>query len=104
MRSRWLSTFTLIGVLLIVLGIVGFVMPHFVYDPGQISDHHEPIYYLLVGVLMVLNGLLTPPAQEEPVKRASESSSAAGAPKSKANRQATVSTAADKKRADQSGS
>ncbi|MCW3059677.1 MAG: hypothetical protein JWQ02_1498 [Capsulimonas sp.] len=60
-RSRWLSTFTVIGALLIVLGIVGLVMgTKFVYDPGQVSDGNEPWYYILVGVLMIVNGIFSP--------------------------------------------
>lgn len=67
MRSRWLSTFTLLGILLIALGVVGKVLgPRFVFDPGQIADGNECWYYLTVGALMVLNGLVTPllPADE----------------------------------------
>jgi hypothetical protein len=55
MRSRWLSTFTLLGVLLIVLGIIGKVIGHrFIFDPGQIPDGNEAWYYIAVGVLMML--------------------------------------------------
>ena len=36
LKSRWLSTFTVIGAILIALGIVGLIVgPRFVYDPGQ---------------------------------------------------------------------
>ena len=60
-RSRWLSTFTVIGALLMVLGVVGLVLGHrFVYDPGQVSDGNEPWYYILVGVLMIVNGIFSP--------------------------------------------
>ena len=60
-RSRWLSTFTVIGALLIVLGLAGlFLGTKFVYDPGQVSDGHEPWYYILVGVLMIVNGIFSP--------------------------------------------
>jgi hypothetical protein len=62
MRMRWLSTFTVIGVLLIGLGIVGLDMgSRFVFDPGQRPDSHEPWYYIVVGVLMIVNGVFTPP-------------------------------------------
>ena len=67
MRSRWLSTFTLLGLLLVALGVVGKVLgPRFVFDPGQIADGNEAWYYIIVGALMVLNGLVTPalPADE----------------------------------------
>lgn len=64
MRSRWLSTFTVIGVLLIGLGIVALVAKHsghrFVFDPGQTETGNEPIFYIVVGALMVLNGVVTP--------------------------------------------
>jgi hypothetical protein len=61
MRSRWLSTFTIIGAVLIALGIVGLAMgQRFVFDPGQIPDGHEPWYYIIVGALMIVNGIFTP--------------------------------------------
>jgi len=64
MRSRWLSTFTVIGVLLIGLGIAALVIRHsghrFVFDPGQVETGREPFYYIIVGVLMVVNGIMTP--------------------------------------------
>jgi uncharacterized membrane protein len=68
MRSRWLSTFTLLGLLLIVLGVVGKIIgPRFVFDPGQIPDGNEAWYYMAVGALMLLNGLVLPAltAEEE---------------------------------------
>jgi hypothetical protein len=66
MRLRWLSTFTIIGVLLVVLGIVGLDMGgRFVFDPGQRPDSHEPWYYIIVGVLMLVNGIFTPPIADE---------------------------------------
>ena len=61
LKSRWLSTFTVIGAILIVLGIVGLIMgPRFVYDPGQPVTGKEAWCYLVIGALMVLNGLMTP--------------------------------------------
>ena len=65
MRSRWLSTFTIIGVGLIVLGVIGLVSHHFVYDPGQVPDGKEPWYYLTVGALMIVNGIFTPPSSTD---------------------------------------
>ncbi len=66
LKSRWLSTFTVIGAVLIVLGIVGLVMgPHFVYDPGQPVTGKEAWCYLVIGALMVLNGLMTPAPAED---------------------------------------
>lgn len=66
LKSRWLSTFTVIGAVLIVLGIVGLVLgPKFVYDPGQPVTGKEGWCYLAIGALMVLNGVLSPaPAGE----------------------------------------
>ncbi len=68
LKSRWLSTFTVIGAVLIVLGIVGLVLgPRFVYDPGQPVTGKEAWCYLVIGALMVLNGLLTPaPVENKP--------------------------------------
>ena len=61
LKSRWLSTFTVIGAILIVLGIVGLILgPRFVYDPGQPVTGKEAWCYLVIGALMVLNGVLTP--------------------------------------------
>ena len=61
LKSRWLSTFTVIGAVLIALGLVGLIMgPRFVYDPGQPVTGKEAWCYLVIGALMVLNGLMTP--------------------------------------------
>ena len=66
LRSQWLSTFTVIGAILIVLGIVGLILgPRFIYDPGQPVTGKEAWCYLAVGILMVVNGLLTPPVPED---------------------------------------
>lgn len=80
MRSRLLSTFTLLGVLLIVLGIIGKALgPRFIFDPGQIGDGNEAWYYMIVGALMVLNGLLAPalPADDRRPDAASKAKSPA---------------------------
>jgi hypothetical protein len=67
MKARWLSTFNLIGLALIALGIVGLCLGHkFVYDPGQIADGHEPWYYIAVGVLLIVNGLVNQRDEESP--------------------------------------
>ena len=66
LRSRWLSTFTVIGAILIVLGIVGLILgPRFVYDPGQPVTGKEAWCYLAIGFLMVMNGVLTPVSEEK---------------------------------------
>ena len=65
LKSRWLSTFTVIGAILIALGIVGLILgPRFVYDPGQPVTGKEAWCYLVIGILMVLNGLMTPASAE----------------------------------------
>ena len=71
LKSRWLSTFTVIGAILIVLGIVGLILgPRFVYDPGQPVTGKEAWCYLIIGALMVLNGVMTPaPADVKTVSR-----------------------------------
>lgn len=77
MRSRWLSTFSLLGMLLIVLGIVGKIIgPRFIYDPGQIPDGHEAWYYLIVGALMLINGLVSPALTAQEKRDASRAASA----------------------------
>ena len=76
MRSRWLSTFSLLGILLIILGVVGKIIgPLFVFDPGQIPDGHEAWYYLIVGVLMLLNGLISPALTAEEKRDAARTTS-----------------------------
>ena len=66
LRSRWLSTFTVIGAILIVLGIVGLILgPHFVYDPGQPVTGKEAWCYLVIGILMVMNGVMTPVSDDK---------------------------------------
>ena len=79
LKSRWLSTFTVIGAILIVLGIVGLVLgPKFIYDPGQPITGKEAWCYLAVGALMVLNGVMTPaPAPENSKPTASSRKAAA---------------------------
>lgn len=91
LRSRLLSTFTVIGAILIVLSIVGLIIgPRFVYDPGQPVTGKEAWYYLIIGILMVANGMLTPPTPEEkPVPRAGSNPVTARAQ----NRETAVSTA-----------
>lgn len=85
LKSRWLSTFTVIGAILIVLGIVGLILgPRFVYDPGQPVTGKEAWCYLVIGALMVLNGILTPAAAEtkttaRPINRVAKKQSVPGA-------------------------
>jgi uncharacterized membrane protein len=68
MRVRWFSTFTVIGVLLLALGVFALVLQllgkHFVFDPGQPPPANGPDrtswYYIVIGILMIINGLVTP--------------------------------------------
>jgi len=56
-----LNSFSIIGVILIGVAIyalgkgVGFE-----FDPGVPSERGEPVFYLIVGVLMLVNGLVLP--------------------------------------------
>ncbi len=81
MRSRWLSTFSLIGLVLIGLGAAGLVIRllghSFMFDPGQPSDGREPWYYLAVGALMLVNGLATP---LQPVEKSRDKPGQSGEP------------------------
>lgn len=57
---RWWNSFNLLGITLIVFAIIGFIAgDKFVFDPGRPLSQ-APIYYLVAGVLMIVNGLLQP--------------------------------------------
>lgn len=57
MARPHLSSFTIIGVVLLVIGIYGRVRgAAFSFDPGTPTEHGEAYYYMLVGVLMIVNG------------------------------------------------
>jgi hypothetical protein len=61
MKARWLSAFTIIGIILVGLGGYGIIKgTSFVFDPGQISNGKEAWYYLIIGALMILNGFMLP--------------------------------------------
>jgi uncharacterized membrane protein len=94
MRSRWLSTFSILGFLLVILGVVGIVLgPKFVFDPGQIPDGHEAWYYIVVGALMLLNGFVSPALTVEEKKDAARTQAASTRPVEP--RPAAVATASD---------
>jgi hypothetical protein len=108
MKSRWLSTFTLIGILLLLIGIAGLILQHtvggFVFDPGQPpptddGQDRTPWYYLAIGALMVLNGLVNPvPTPAEKTDQRSSTgvahpSASASRPRSSQNREAIVTSA-----------
>lgn len=65
-----LSSFTIIGILLLLIGIYGRIRgASFSFDPGMPAEPGEAYYYMLVGVLMIVNGffwmkpLLAPAAE-----------------------------------------
>jgi hypothetical protein len=85
--------------LLILLGIVGKIIgPRFIYDPGQVPDGNEAWYYLAVGALMLLNGLVSPALTAEEKKEAqkAEDAPAAAAPTRNPDTRPVVATTADK--------
>ncbi len=100
LRTRLLSTFTVIGLILIALGIIGLIMgPRFVFDPGQPVTGKEAWCYLAIGILMVVNGMLTPahPDEKQPTRTAARNGrKPALAPTEKARTREVTVTAADK--------
>jgi len=59
MRLPRVNSFFWIGVAL--LGIGAYAMhrgPGFMFDPGVKPEPHETLYYLIVGVIMILNGFI----------------------------------------------
>ena len=82
LKSRWLSTFTVIGAILIVLGIIGLILgPKFIYDPGQPVTGKEAWCYLVIGILMVMNGVITPATEEKtPPRKSGKTASAVTKP------------------------
>jgi sulfite exporter TauE/SafE len=69
MQLPRLSSFTIIGAILIFIGIFGLVQgPTFQYDLGVKADHSEGFYYLLIGALMIINGFFWLPASPEEKK------------------------------------
>ena len=52
-----LSSFTVIGIVLLLIGIYGRIRgAAFSFDPGTPAEPGEAYYYMLVGVLMIVNG------------------------------------------------
>ena len=57
---RW-NSFTIIGIILIAVGLFGVVKgPTFEFDPGLPNAPYTWLYYILVGVLMIVNGVVGP--------------------------------------------
>ena len=58
---RWWNSFNLLGILLIAVALVGAVSGgKFVFDPGRPQRGFEWAFYLIAGVLMLVNGFLSP--------------------------------------------
>ncbi len=85
---RW-NSFTVIGLVLLVIGAYSLIKgAGFQFDSGLPAESGESWFYLLVGVLMVLNGVVQPlmVASDEPVARAGNGLSAAEPMAQAANR------------------
>jgi len=66
MRFIRLNSFTIIGAILFVIGVVGLIKgPGFEFDAGLPAEPREGFYYLLVGVVMIINGCIVPAAVPE---------------------------------------
>ncbi|MFM7321302.1 MAG: hypothetical protein ACKO5K_07240 [Armatimonadota bacterium] len=60
-KFRWWNSFNLLGILLIGVALVGLVSGgKFVFDPGRPQKGYEWALYLVAGVLMLVNGFLSP--------------------------------------------
>ncbi len=74
MRLPRLSSFTVIGAILIFIGFYGMAHgPNFQYDLGVRADSLEGVYYLVVGALMILNGYFSLPLTAEEQKEQEKS-------------------------------
>lgn len=62
MNMPRLNSFSIIGVILVAVAIYALVRGSgFEFDPGVPSEKGEPIFYLIVGALMLINGFVLPP-------------------------------------------
>ncbi|MHB1459961.1 MAG: hypothetical protein ACYC1M_01585 [Armatimonadota bacterium] len=53
----YLNGFIILGILLLVLGVVGFLKgAEVLRDPGQPKDSLLPVLYVLGGLVMLVNG------------------------------------------------
>ena len=60
-RIPRLGSFFWIGLILLAIGLYGLYRgPHFMFDPGVQPEPGEAWYYLVVGVLMMVNGVVHP--------------------------------------------
>jgi hypothetical protein len=65
---RYLNMFVLIGIALVGISLAGFATGnHFLMEPGQSENPHAALIYLVAGVLMLINGVVSilhaPPPQ-----------------------------------------
>lgn len=69
---RYLNMFVLIGIALIGISIAGFATGnHFLTEPGQAVNPNGSLLYLVAGLLMLINGIVSirmapPPAVPAP--------------------------------------
>jgi hypothetical protein len=62
MRLPHVNSFFWIGLVLIAIAIYSVVKgPVFQFDAGVPNEAHEPLIYLGVGIMMLVNGLVHPP-------------------------------------------
>ena len=60
-KFRWWNSFNLLGILLIGVSLIGLASGgRFVFDPGRPQKGYEWALYLVAGVLMLVNGFLSP--------------------------------------------
>jgi hypothetical protein len=60
-KVRWWNSFNILGILMLGLGICGFVFKgKFVFDPGRPALGYESALYVVTGGLMFINAWLTP--------------------------------------------
>ncbi|HLV80509.1 MAG TPA: hypothetical protein VKT32_09520 [Chthonomonadaceae bacterium] len=65
---RYLNMFVLIGIALVGISIAGFATDNrFLMEPGQTENPHAALIYLVAGILMLINGIVSiqhaPPQQ-----------------------------------------
>jgi len=72
MKLPKVSSFFWIGLILLVIGIYAQIKGSaFRFDAGVPPEPHEALYYIITGVVMIVNGLVHPlPSDEE--KQASQ--------------------------------
>ncbi len=61
MQFRWLNSFNVLAVILLLIGIAGAIEgPKMTFDPGRPTSGYFWVLYVVAGVLMLINGLLPP--------------------------------------------